>query len=125
MIVITSLSALLALDQIPDLSWMTQAEHITLTSALIIAVIILWRSNDKKDNLIISQTKTITTSMDSITMSNLELRKIVEESVQTKRELTNVIEKLILRIEQLPFTSLHESIDDIRDTKEFKVRRST
>ena len=73
---------------------MTQIEHITLTSALIIAVIVLWKSNDSKETLLIACVKSIAESTAKASSAVEELRKVIETSTEVTRELKETIAQL-------------------------------
>lgn len=85
--------------------WWTQAEHLTLSSAMLIALVILWRAFEAKDNLLVISTKQVTEALAVAAASNVELRKIIEESVGAKRELSEEIRLLRIAIYRLPCTS--------------------
>jgi hypothetical protein len=70
------------------------AEHLTLTGALIVAVVILWRALSVKDTLIIKSTEEMTKALSSTAASNSELRKIIEDSIATEESLGDAITKL-------------------------------
>jgi hypothetical protein len=70
------------------------AEHLTLTGALIVAVVILWRALSVKDALIIKSTEEVTKALGATAASNAELRKIVEESIATEERLGDAITRL-------------------------------
>jgi hypothetical protein len=53
------------------------AEHLTLSGALIVGVIVLWKSNQKKDDLLIKTTEQVTAALATAAASNVELRKQV------------------------------------------------
>lgn len=59
-------------------SLITIAEHLTLSAALIIAVVILWKSNARKEDLIVKTTETVTAALGASTIANQELRRQVE-----------------------------------------------
>jgi hypothetical protein len=58
------------------------AEHLTLTGALIVAVVVLWRSNVKKDELVLKTTEQVTAALATAASSNVELRKTNEALVE-------------------------------------------
>ena len=87
----------------PD--WTSSIEHLTLNGALICAVIVLWKQLGKKDDLVIASAQTVTETLAAAAASNVELRKIIEESVTTKRELTGAIDRLQVSIGELPCTA--------------------
>lgn len=78
MIGVSSVAFFLQAVAVDPGSFLAQAEHVTLTGALIIAVSILWRSNQKKDDLIVETTKVTTAALGTTTASNVELRKTIE-----------------------------------------------
>jgi H2-forming N5,N10-methylenetetrahydromethanopterin dehydrogenase-like enzyme len=93
-----------------------QAEHVTLTSALILAVIMLWKTVNRKDEQITkvtqqmidataSSTASTTAALVQTSNTNTELRKVVEESVEAKKKLATAIEELGLRMNTLPCVS--------------------
>ena len=82
--------------------WISPAERITLVSALLVAVIVLWRSLQQKDNLSVEGTRQITLALTTAATSNAELRKIIEDSVRTKQELTEEFKLLRISMGNLP-----------------------
>lgn len=84
--------------------WANTAEHLTLSGTLIIAVTMLWRELGKKDNLLIQSTATVTAALGSTTAANIELRTIVNHSIEAHKQLTDAITSLAERIERLPCT---------------------
>jgi hypothetical protein len=87
----------------PPLSpeWLNAAEHITLTAALVVAVIVLWRSLDTERGRTLKNTEAVAAALVAATDSNKELRAIITESVDAKRELTLSVEKQTAAIERL------------------------
>lgn len=84
-IALSSFALLLQAVQIPSgdvVSLASTAEHLTLTGALIIAVVILWRSNVRKDEMALKTTEQVTGALASSTASNVELRKANDELKQ-------------------------------------------
>lgn len=79
--------------------WSTQAEHLTLSGAMVIAIAVLWRALVSKDALLIQSTKIVTEALAASASSNAELRKIIEDSVTAKRDLTDSIDSLRREIE--------------------------
>ena len=75
-----------------------QANQLTLTTALVLAVVVLWRTlaktRSEKDQIVVDMLQTMTTALASATASNIELRKVIEESVDSKRELSGVVSRL-------------------------------
>lgn len=97
------LATVILVDQVADLP-ISVWQQVTLQIALIIAVIALWRSNTAKDSLIVKYTELITASLTSQASSNAELRKVIEESINSSTGTVIVLEKLALRIDSLPCT---------------------
>jgi len=96
---------------LPSSDWMSAAEHLTLSGALILAVFVLWKQVGKKDadigrkdDLLIESAKTVTAALSAASASNIELRRIIEESVAAKRELALSIEGLRGSLQKLPCT---------------------
>ena len=94
---------------LPNSDWMNAAEHLTLSGALILAVFVLWKQIGKKDvdiakkdDLLIESAKTVTAALQAASASNIELRRIIEESVAAKRELASSIEGLRTALQKLP-----------------------
>ena len=56
----------------------------------------------KKDDLLIESAKTVTAALAAASASNIELRRIIEESVAAKRELASSIEGLRTALQKLP-----------------------
>lgn len=73
-------------------SLLTIAEHLTLSGALIIGVVVLWRSNQKKDDLVLKTTEQVTTALAAAAASNIELRRANDVLVQQVLNLKSVIE---------------------------------
>ena len=93
---------------LPNSDWMSAAEHLTLSGALILAVFVLWKQLGKKDDLLIDSAKTVTLALTAASASNIELRRIIEESVAAKRELAAAIEMLRGSLQRLPCTEPDE-----------------
>ena len=87
-----------------DMPWLNQAEHLTLTGGMVIVIVILWRSFQGKDSALIESTKVVTAALAASTASATELREIIKESVETKRQLKESIDLLTASIYQLPCT---------------------
>lgn len=87
-----------------DMTWLNQAEHLTLTGGMVIVIVILWRSFQGKDSALIESTKVVTAALAASTASATELREIIKESVETKRQLKESIDLLTASIYQLPCT---------------------
>jgi hypothetical protein len=94
-------------------NWTLDVQRLTLVGALVVACGVLWRALAAalaaKDILakaysdaLITATKSTTEALDTAAASNVELRRIVEESVTTKRELTEAIHMLAARIGEMP-----------------------
>ena len=106
-----SLAAQIANPINPSEDWINSAKDLTLSSALIVAVVVLWKQLGKKedtiakkDDVLIESAKQVTKALEQSTMSNVELRKIIDESVAAKRELTMAIDLLKDAIGHLPCT---------------------
>lgn len=82
-------------------AWVQMAEHLTLTGALLIAVFALWKQNLAKDVLLIQSAKTVTDALAQSTSSNNELRKVIQDSVDAKIELSASIGSLQRSVEKL------------------------
>lgn len=95
-----SLSTFLAVLQVPVVSVtdtnaiLSVAEHLTLMGALIVAVTILWRALAEKEELIAQSIKTITEALSTAAASNIELRRIIEDSVKVKLLLVTSVDSL-------------------------------
>ncbi len=77
---VASLGLVLQAVPIGDVgSSLSMFEHLTLSGALILGVIALWRSNQKKDDLLMKMTEQVTTALATAANSNVELRKQVAE----------------------------------------------
>jgi N-glycosylase/DNA lyase len=94
-------SALLLQAPIPT-DTLTQIEHITLVGALIVAVIVLWKTVGRKDAQVNKAVEQMAAALTSTAMSAQELRKIVEQSVDANHKLGMAIEELGIRVGQLP-----------------------
>lgn len=88
----------------PGTEWMNSAEHLTLSGALICAVVVLWKQLRKKDDMLIESAKTMTAALAGAAASNIELRRIIEESVAARRELSVSIDALRGSLHKLPCT---------------------
>ena len=111
---------LVQVGPVPDLSWIGQLRDAGLTGALLVAVYFLWRSREglitridllieKKDALLLEKDKQILSMMEHVTASqtaqvetNRELRKIIEDSVKAKQDLTHAIEDLASKVDGCP-----------------------
>ena len=98
--------AIQAVVQAPVVSpdWTASIEHLTLNAALIVAVGVLWKQVGKKDDLLIHSTQTVTETLAAAAASNVELRRIIDESVSAKHDLAGVIDRLQGRVAELPCT---------------------
>jgi hypothetical protein len=86
--------------------WTNSIERLTLSGALVVAVISLWRQLVKKDELLITSAKTMTEALAASAASNIELRRIIDESVLVKQQLTTAIDLLRVGISKLPCTAV-------------------
>jgi hypothetical protein len=86
---------------IPDQSWWDQAEHITLEGAMVVALIVLWKSLQQKDMQLVAATKLVSDALNTSTSSNSELRAVITESVNTHRMLSEEIKLLRMAVSQL------------------------
>jgi hypothetical protein len=86
--------------QIPD-QWAQMAEHLTLTGALIIAVAMLWRSLQAKDAELIANTKAVTDALSQSAASNVELRRIIQDSIDSRTNLNASIDSLQKSIDRM------------------------
>jgi hypothetical protein len=84
--------------------WTASIEHLTLNAALIVAVGVLWKQLGKKDDLLIHSAQTVTETLAAAAASNVELRRIIDESVSAKHDLAGVIDRLQGRMAELPCT---------------------
>jgi site-specific recombinase len=80
-------------SQIPD--WSNQAEHLTLTGAMVIAIAVLWRSLQTERSLHVQSIKTMSDALLTSASSNVELRKVIEESVSAKRQMTESLKLMM------------------------------
>jgi hypothetical protein len=62
---------------VPDIT--AAVERLTLVSALVVAVRVLWASNSKKDDQIVQMSQKVTETMVLVVESNRESRKATEE----------------------------------------------
>jgi hypothetical protein len=85
-----------------EFPWLAQVEHLGLTGALLIAVVVLYRSNVKKDEQLIIATEHNTAALTAQIETNRELRKIIEDSVHAKQELKAAIDLLGKSLGELP-----------------------
>ncbi len=86
-------------SQIPTLTGIDYAERLTLAGAMMLAVTVLWRSLASKDALVIQFAKTMTEALTAASESNKELRRIIEESVQSKQELAEATRELKVSVD--------------------------
>ena len=73
-------------------------EHMTLEGALIAAVVVLWRALSAKDSQLVESTRAVTMALAASATSNAELRKIIEESIAVKQQLTESLDLLRTRL---------------------------
>ena len=84
------------------LDTMSGIEKLTLQSALLVAIIVLWRTLAKKDDLLLTALNKMTDTLAQVGNSHTELRRIIEASESTQRELVAAInEKLVSAINEL------------------------
>jgi hypothetical protein len=92
----------------PQGDLVSQADRIGVTGALIAAVGVLWRALSKKDEAVLTATKSVTEALITAADSNRELRQIIEKSERTNQELKNSIETLQLGMGGLPCSRAHK-----------------
>jgi hypothetical protein len=85
-----------------DTTLLNQANNLTLSGALIVAVGVLWRALAKKDDAVLTATKTVTEALITASNSNRELRKVIEESVRANKEINSSIDELRASLAALP-----------------------
>ena len=85
----------------PDLTWYS-AQHLTLEGALVVAIIFLWRAFQAKDAALTEMTRGVAKALEQASASNIELRRIIEESVRTKDRLIEAIDLLDNGLGRLP-----------------------
>jgi hypothetical protein len=73
-------------------------EHLSLVGALGLAVVMLWRSNTKKDDQLVEATKK---TQEALVSTAEHLRVVIE----TNRQLTGAIQGLQVSIARLPCTA--------------------
>ena len=78
----------------PQGDFVSQADRIGVTGALIVAVGVLWRALAKKDEAILAATKSVTEALITAADSNRELRQIIEKSERTSQDLKTSIETM-------------------------------
>ena len=116
------LSQIPGVGAIPDLSWIGQIRDAGLVGALLVAVYALWRSRESmivkidliidknsgimldKDKQILSMIEHVTAAQTAQVETNRELRKIIEDSVKAKVDLTTSINLLGGKLATLPCT---------------------
>jgi hypothetical protein len=108
-VVLAALNVLALQDQtgaVPSapLDWIGPAERLSLQGALIFAVAILWKALGVKDSLIVSSIKSVTEALQQSAATQAELRGVIKESVETKRQLTEEIALLRTSLGGLPCT---------------------
>ena len=86
----------------PEITWINQAEHLTLSGAMVVALIVLWKSHQAKDFAVLESTRAMTSAMSASAASNAELRAIISESVEAKRQLGESIDMLRMELSRLP-----------------------
>jgi hypothetical protein len=91
-----------SLPSAPD--WISTASQLTLQGALIVAVAILWKALGVKDALIVSSIKSVTEALQQSAATQAELRNVIHESVETKRQLSEEIALLRGSLGGLPCT---------------------
>lgn len=82
-----------------DSPWWTAAEHLTLSGAMVIAIVVLWKAYQAKDALLVESTRAVTEALSSAAASNTELRGIIRESVEANRTLKESIAQLTAKIQ--------------------------
>jgi hypothetical protein len=88
--------------QSPSLGQATEvisnARDLTLTGALVTAIVILWKSSSEKDKQLLEASKTITAALLTASESNRELRSIIEKQVVSNGELAQSVNELCLEL---------------------------
>jgi hypothetical protein len=87
---------------VAEIPWLNQAEHLTLSGGMVIVIVILWRAFQGKDSALIQETAVVAAALQASTASNSELRQIIKESVDAKRELKESIDLLRVSVAKLP-----------------------
>lgn len=85
-----------------EADWLGRAEQLSLKVALVVAVYILWRALVRKDEALAVMTENVTKALDLSAASNVELRKIIDESVRTKEALRQSIDILSNNLKGVP-----------------------
>lgn len=84
-LLILSATTLLAAQTVTPVSlnpdFFTMIEHLTLNAALIIAVVMLWKSNAEKDKMLLENSKVTTAAALESAKSSAELRKAIENLI--------------------------------------------
>lgn len=75
-------------------AFVTMAEHLTLTGALVTAVGILWKSLLRKDELLIKMTEVVTQALAGASFSSVEMRKTLDDNLKANNELIKQFEAL-------------------------------
>jgi hypothetical protein len=99
-VLISTIAAMIQVAPV-QADWAIQAEHLTLTGALIIAVAVLWKSLAAKDIQLVTNTKTVTEALAAAAVSNAELRRIIDSSVQANQLLATSIAELRKTVEDM------------------------
>jgi hypothetical protein len=93
---VTSFGLLLQAIQIPAAgdvnSMLSNAEHLTLIGALIIGIVVMYRSNVAKDQLVLHNSEQVAAALVLATASNVELRKANEVLSAQVASLKDTIE---------------------------------
>jgi len=78
----------------PDLTWVSQVERLGLVGALIIAVVVLWRKLDSKDNILLSTQQSVVRALESNADANRATADAVKENTEITRMLRGEIQDL-------------------------------
>ena len=82
--------------------FLTSARDATLVGTLITAVGVLWKNTSQKDKQLLETTRMVVEALGQAASSNQELRKIIEQSVASKVELTEAIKELSVEMRSKP-----------------------
>jgi ABC-type multidrug transport system fused ATPase/permease subunit len=88
-----------------ELPWLNQAEHLTLSGGMVVVIVMLWRAFQVKDAALVKMTEVVVQALAASASSANELRGIIKESVDAKRELRESIDLLRVGVAQLPCTN--------------------
>ena len=104
-----------AVGTMPDV--LTASKDIGVIGFLSAAVVALWKNARVKDDSLLKRAETVTAAMVTNTTSNTELRKVIEETEQSKVELAQAMRELTVELRAKPCLVDCQMVNDYMEQK--------